>query len=159
MASGAIVPAIHPSTTYLRDADNSYNSTGRVYSRADNPTYDQVEALRVGDWKIVAAKDSPWELYNLADDRSETKNLAAKHPQIQVTVLEKSPKLLSKVKVSGGGRCNVTNSCIEPRQLIKNYPRSNKKLAQAFAEFGTEDTVLWFDVLKCFSKRNTKCKK
>ena len=43
--TGAIVPSIHPSTTYLRDADNSYSSTGRVYSRADNPTYDQVEAL------------------------------------------------------------------------------------------------------------------
>ena len=72
-------------------------------------------------------------------------NLSAKQPGIQVTVLEKSPKLLSKVKVSGGGRCNVTNACKEPHQLIKNYPRSNKKLAQAFAEFGTEDTVRWFE--------------
>src|SRR5690606_303096 len=72
-------------------------------------------------------------------------NLVANHPQMQVTVLEKSPKLLSKVKVSGGGRCNVTNSCKEPRQLIKNYPRSNKKLAQAFAQFGTVDTVRWFE--------------
>jgi cystathionine gamma-synthase len=44
-STGAIVPAIHPSTTYLRDADNSYGTHGRVYSRADNPTYDQVEAL------------------------------------------------------------------------------------------------------------------
>src|SRR3954462_380675 len=43
--TGAIVPAIHPSTTYLRDADNSYSSTGRAYSRAYNPPYDQVEAL------------------------------------------------------------------------------------------------------------------
>ncbi|WP_158045228.1 trans-sulfuration enzyme family protein [Skermanella pratensis] len=43
--TGAIVPPIHPSTTYLRDADNSYGTHGRVYSRADNPTYDQVEAL------------------------------------------------------------------------------------------------------------------
>lgn len=43
--TAAIVPAIHPSTTFLRDADNSYDTTGRVYSRADNPTYDQVEAL------------------------------------------------------------------------------------------------------------------
>lgn len=72
-------------------------------------------------------------------------NLSAKHPRVLVTVLEKSPKLLSKVKVSGGGRCNVTNSCKEPHQLIKFYPRSNKKLAQAFAQFGTEDTVRWFE--------------
>lgn len=72
-------------------------------------------------------------------------NLSSKHPDIQVTVLEKSPKLLSKVKVSGGGRCNVTNACKEPHQLIKNYPRSNKKLVQAFAQFGTVDTVRWFE--------------
>ena len=72
-------------------------------------------------------------------------NLSVSHPGIQVTVLEKSPKLLSKVKVSGGGRCNVTNSCKEPHLLIKNYPRSNKKLAQAFGQFGTEDTVRWFE--------------
>src|SRR5690606_31202437 len=72
-------------------------------------------------------------------------NLSAKKLGIQVTVLEKSPKLLSKVKVSGGGRCNVTNSCKEPHQLIKNYPRSTKKLAQAFAQFGTESTVRWFE--------------
>src|SRR5690606_2373627 len=72
-------------------------------------------------------------------------NIAAKPPGIQVTVLEKSPKLLAKVKVSGGGRCNVTNSCKEPHQLIKNYPRSNKKLTQAFAQFDTEDTVRWFE--------------
>lgn len=72
-------------------------------------------------------------------------NLSAKHPSVKVTVLEKSPKLLSKVKVSGGGRCNVTNACKVPHQLIKNYPRSNKKLAQAFAQFGTEDTVRWFE--------------
>src|SRR5690606_23665496 len=72
-------------------------------------------------------------------------NVSAKQPGIQVTVLEKSPKLLSKVKVSGGGRCNVTNSCKEPHLLIKNYPRSNKKPTQAFAEFGTEDTVRWFE--------------
>src|SRR5690554_2767468 len=72
-------------------------------------------------------------------------NMATHNSEIRVTVLEKSPKLLSKVKVSGGGRCNVTNSCKEPHLLIKNYPRSNKKLAQAFAQFGTEDTVRWFE--------------
>ena len=72
-------------------------------------------------------------------------NMATHNSEIRVTVLEKSPKLLSKVKVSGGGRCNVTNACKEPRQLVKNYPRSHKKLVQAFAEFGTEDTVRWFE--------------
>lgn len=71
-------------------------------------------------------------------------NLAA-DPQLQVTVLEKTSKILSKVKVSGGGRCNVTNSCKEPRQLLKFYPRSHKKLIPAFAQFGTADTVRWFE--------------
>jgi predicted Rossmann fold flavoprotein len=61
-----------------------------------------------------------------------------------VTVLEKSSKLLSKVKVSGGGRCNVTNVCKEPRELVKNYPRSHKKLVLAFLKFGTTHTVNWF---------------
>lgn len=71
-------------------------------------------------------------------------NAAINNPQMQVTVLEKSSKLLSKVKVSGGGRCNVTNVCKEPRELVKNYPRSHKKLAQAFSRFGTTHTVDWF---------------
>lgn len=72
-------------------------------------------------------------------------NMAAHHRRLQVTVLEKSSKLLSKVKISGGGRCNVTNSCKEPRHLIKNFPRSNKKLIQAFAQYGTADTIRWFE--------------
>lgn len=71
-------------------------------------------------------------------------NCAINNPTKKVTVLEKSSKLLAKVKVSGGGRCNVTNTCVEPSELIKNYPRGNKKLKQAFAEFGTTDTVNWF---------------
>ncbi|MEX2594902.1 MAG: NAD(P)/FAD-dependent oxidoreductase [Anditalea sp.] len=71
-------------------------------------------------------------------------NAAVNNPQNQVTVLEKSSKLLSKVKVSGGGRCNVTNVCKEPRELVKNYPRSHKKLAMAFSKFGTTHTVDWF---------------
>lgn len=71
-------------------------------------------------------------------------NAAANDPNLQVTVLEKSTKLLSKVKVSGGGRCNVTNVCKEPGELVKHYPRSNKKLRQAFASFGTTETVYWF---------------
>lgn len=72
-------------------------------------------------------------------------NVAVNNPEMHVTVLEKSSKLLSKVKVSGGGRCNVTNSCKAPYELIKNYPRSNKKLIQAFAQFGTVDTIRWFE--------------
>lgn len=71
-------------------------------------------------------------------------NVAEANPGKKVLVVEKSPKLLAKVKVSGGGRCNVTNVCTLPSELVKNYPRGNKKLKQAFTEFGTTDTVNWF---------------
>ncbi|HET8858409.1 NAD(P)/FAD-dependent oxidoreductase [Marivirga sp.] len=72
-------------------------------------------------------------------------NIASKNHDAKVVVLEKSSKLLSKVKISGGGRCNVTNVCSEPKELIKNYPRGNKKLKKAFEQFGTLDTVTWFE--------------
>lgn len=72
-------------------------------------------------------------------------NAATHNPLAQVTVLEKTSKLLSKVKISGGGRCNVTNSCKEPWEIIKSYPRSNKKLRDAFGSFGTTDTINWFE--------------
>lgn len=67
------------------------------------------------------------------------------NPETEVTLLEKSPKLLSKVKVSGGGRCNVTNATFDPATLSKNYPRGEKQLKQAFREFSTKDTVAWFE--------------
>ncbi|MDQ3190737.1 MAG: NAD(P)/FAD-dependent oxidoreductase [Bacteroidota bacterium] len=71
-------------------------------------------------------------------------NAAKNNTEIQVTVLEKSSKLLSKVKVSGGGRCNVTNACVETKELIKNYPRGNKELNEPFSKFKTTDTIDWF---------------
>lgn len=73
--------------------------------------------------------------------------IAAKtnHPKAAVTIFEKSPKLLSKVKVSGGGRCNVTNGCIDIKELAKAYPRGGKKLRQAFRTFSTQHTMDWFE--------------
>jgi predicted Rossmann fold flavoprotein len=58
--------------------------------------------------------------------------------------LEKTSKLLSKVRISGGGRCNVTHSCFENTELVKNYPRGNKELLQVFSRFDVKDTVNWF---------------
>ena len=60
-------------------------------------------------------------------------------------MLEKSPKLLSKVKISGGGRCNVTHACFDDRELVKHYPRGEKQLRGAFSRFTTTDTVQWFE--------------
>lgn len=69
----------------------------------------------------------------------------ASGPGREVTIFEKSPKLLSKVKVSGGGRCNVTHRPTEVSKLVKNYPRGEKFLKKVFAHFKSEDTIEWFE--------------
>lgn len=67
-----------------------------------------------------------------------------KQPEFAITLLEKSTKLLSKVKVSGGGRCNLTHSCFDNTELIKNYPRGSKELLQVFSKFSVKETIEWF---------------
>ncbi len=62
-----------------------------------------------------------------------------------VTIFEKSDKILSKVKISGGGRCNVTNATFSISKLIQNYPRGGKELKKSFNIFNTKDTVNWFE--------------
>ena len=69
---------------------------------------------------------------------------ARMNPALEVTILEKSNKLLSKVKVSGGGRCNVTHGCFEIAEMIRNYPRGANLLKKAFHQFFTTDTIEWF---------------
>jgi predicted Rossmann fold flavoprotein len=71
-------------------------------------------------------------------------NAAAMNPDLKVTILEKS-KLLAKVKVSGGGRCNVTHACFEPKELIKNYPRGAKELLGPFHQFQPGDMFEWLE--------------
>ena len=63
----------------------------------------------------------------------------------RVIILEKTTKLLSKVKVSGGGRCNVTHDCDYPNQLVKFYPRGEKTLKRSFSKFDVNDTRKWFE--------------
>ncbi|MBY0402751.1 MAG: aminoacetone oxidase family FAD-binding enzyme, partial [Cyanobacteria bacterium] len=63
----------------------------------------------------------------------------------QVTILEAAPKVLGKVKISGGGRCNVTHACFDPAQLIQYYPRNPKALRGQFQQFGPQETVQWFE--------------
>lgn len=67
------------------------------------------------------------------------------YPDATVVIFEKSDKLLSKVKISGGGRCNVTNGCNSIATLSKAYPRGEKQLKKAFARFSTKDTMEWFE--------------
>ena len=71
-------------------------------------------------------------------------NAARLNPQLEVIILEKSNKLLSKVKVSGGGRCNVTHACYSIAEMIKRYPRGAAFLKKAFHHFFTNDTITWF---------------
>lgn len=69
---------------------------------------------------------------------------AEHHPDYKVTILEKAPKLLGKVLISGGGRCNVTHHCFDVRELVKNYPRGEKQLIGPFTRFNPTHTIEWF---------------
>ncbi|MBX2930487.1 MAG: NAD(P)/FAD-dependent oxidoreductase [Chitinophagaceae bacterium] len=71
-------------------------------------------------------------------------NAARLNPMLKVIIAEKSNKLLSKVKISGGGRCNVTHHCFDINELIKHYPRGANFLKKAFHWFNTNHTVEWF---------------
>ena len=79
-------------------------------------------------------------------------NAAIQCQELEVTLIEKSNKMLSKVRVSGGGRCNVTHACFSIAEMVKKYPRGEKFLKQAFHHFFTSDTINWFE------KRNVKLK-
>jgi len=72
--------------------------------------------------------------------------IAAKenYPEAKVVIIEKSKQLLSKVKISGGGRCNLTNAC-DPKDLYQAYPRGGRSLKKAFNLFNNEDCVDWFE--------------
>jgi predicted Rossmann fold flavoprotein len=70
---------------------------------------------------------------------------AQHHTSADVVLFEKTAKLLSKVKISGGGRCNVTHHCFSPSALSKHYPRGGKQLKKAFGTFQAADTVAWFE--------------
>lgn len=65
-------------------------------------------------------------------------------PKARVLILEKSRDVLSKVRISGGGRCNVTHSCFDPYELVKRYPRGSKELLGPFHAFQPKDTIEWF---------------
>jgi predicted Rossmann fold flavoprotein len=69
---------------------------------------------------------------------------AQTYPQARVTLLEAGRQLLAKVRISGGGRCNVTHACFDPGILVQNYPRGGKALRGAFTRFQPRDTVEWF---------------
>lgn len=65
-------------------------------------------------------------------------------PGNEVHIFERGKTVLEKVRISGGGRCNVTHHCFDTRELVKNYPRGSRELIGPFSRFGPEDTVQWF---------------
>jgi predicted Rossmann fold flavoprotein len=71
-------------------------------------------------------------------------NAARMNPQLHVVILEKTNKLLSKVKVSGGGRCNVTHALFDVAEMSKRYPRGQNFVKKTFHQFFTTDTIEWF---------------
>ncbi len=66
------------------------------------------------------------------------------NPKLSVVILEKTQKVLSKVRISGGGRCNVTHHCLKNSVLLQHYPRGKKLLKQAVNKFSVEDVIEWF---------------
>ncbi len=72
-------------------------------------------------------------------------NIAEKNSKLKICILEKSTKVLAKVKISGGGRCNFTHACYIPKDLAKFYPRGQKELLGPFHTFASGDTIEWFD--------------
>ena len=72
-------------------------------------------------------------------------NIAEKNPQLKIAILERGKEVLTKVRISGGGRCNVTHACFVPNELVKNYPRGEKELRGPFNTFCSGDTIEWFE--------------
>lgn len=66
-------------------------------------------------------------------------------PGMRVVILEKAPTVLGKVRISGGGRCNVTHACFDPRDLVERYPRGGRSLIGPFHHWGPPDTIDWFE--------------
>lgn len=72
-------------------------------------------------------------------------NIVEKNPKLKVAILERGNEVLQKVRISGGGRCNVTHACFEPNELVKFYPRGEKELRGPFHQFCSGDTIEWFE--------------
>ena len=70
---------------------------------------------------------------------------AEANPKAKVTLLEKSAQVLAKVRISGGGRCNVTQACFDARELSTRYPRGGRALIGPLTRFGPADTIEWFE--------------
>jgi len=72
-------------------------------------------------------------------------NIVENNSKLKVAILERGKEVLTKVRISGGGRCNVTHACFDPNELVKFYPRGEKELRGPFHQFCSGDTIEWFE--------------
>lgn len=72
-------------------------------------------------------------------------NIAENNPNLKIAILERGKETLAKVRISGGGRCNVTHACFDVPDLVKFYPRGQKELRGSFSVFSPKDTIEWFE--------------
>jgi predicted Rossmann fold flavoprotein len=72
-------------------------------------------------------------------------NIVENNPKLKLAILERGQEVLTKVRISGGGRCNVTHACFVPNDLVKYYPRGEKELKGPFHQFCSGDTIDWFE--------------
>ncbi|RZJ71578.1 NAD(P)/FAD-dependent oxidoreductase [Flavobacterium sp.] len=72
-------------------------------------------------------------------------NVAENNPKLTIAILERGKEVLTKVRISGGGRCNVTHACFDPNELVTFYPRGEKELRGPFHTFASGDTIEWFE--------------
>ncbi|WP_158961651.1 BaiN/RdsA family NAD(P)/FAD-dependent oxidoreductase [Myroides fluvii] len=72
-------------------------------------------------------------------------NISERHSKLRIAIVERGKEVLSKVRISGGGRCNVTHACFDPRELVQFYPRGAKELLGPFHQFCCGDTIAWFE--------------
>jgi predicted Rossmann fold flavoprotein len=93
------------------------------------------------------ASEKPWDLLVIGGGAAGFFGaiaLGETRPGSRILILERGREVLQKVRISGGGRCNVTHACFDPRQLVTNYPRGERELLGPFMRFGPQDTVAWF---------------
>lgn len=89
-------------------------------------------------WDVIVAGGGPAGFFAAI-------RCAELNPKLSVLIIEKATQTLSKVIISGGGRCNVTHACFDPAQLISYYPRGGNELRGAFSRFQPRDTMAWFE--------------
>jgi predicted Rossmann fold flavoprotein len=94
--------------------------------------------LNLSVWDVIVAGGGPAGFFAAI-------RCAELNPKLRILIIEKASQTLSKVLISGGGRCNVTHACFEPAKLITYYPRGGNELRGAFTKFQPQDTIQWFE--------------